>query len=158
MTNGGKKKAVCKTARRAHSQKDNVTKVDTTDFGGDKDSFYYKFYVTWLSIGVRFIIPVLLLIIFNSLLIRQVSKNLELKLKWVFLVDSLPYYLTLLNFLLFWLQVRKTRMALSGLTGFATQKTDIRLAIMTIVVVAIFIIGHVIRSIVWILVYFKVCI
>ena len=65
-----------------------MTEADTTDFAGDKDSFYYKFYVTWLSIGVRFIIPVLVLIIFNSLLIRQVSKNLELKLKWGFLADS----------------------------------------------------------------------
>ena len=42
----------------------------------------------------------------------------------------------------FWLQVRKTRLALSGLTGFETQKTDVRLAVMTIVIVSIFIIGE----------------
>ena len=55
--------------------KDNVTEAVITDFARDEHSFYYKFYVTWLSIGVRFLIPVLLLIIFNSLLIRQVSTN-----------------------------------------------------------------------------------
>ena len=33
-------------------------------------------------------------------------------------------------------------MALSGLTGFETQKTDVRLAVMTIVIVFIFIIGE----------------
>ena len=55
--------------------KDNVTEAVITDFARNEDSFYYKFYVTWLSIGVRFLIPVLLLIIFNSLLIRQVSTN-----------------------------------------------------------------------------------
>ena len=45
---------------------------------------------------------------------------------------------------------------MAGLTGYTTQKTDVRLAIMTTVIVAIFIIGHIIRSIVWILVYFKI--
>ena len=39
-------------------------------------------------------------------------------------------------------------MALAGLTGFETQKTDVRLAVMTIVIVSIFIIGE---SIIYIL-------
>ena len=33
-------------------------------------------------------------------------------------------------------------MALAGLTGFETQKTDVRLAVMTTVIVSIFIIGE----------------
>ena len=36
------------------------------------DSFYYRFYVIWLTFGIQFFLPLLCLITFNTLLIRQV--------------------------------------------------------------------------------------
>ena len=55
------------------------------------------------------------------------------------------------------LQDRKTTLALSGHAGFLTQRTEIRSAQMTMVVVFVFTICHITRNIFWILVYFRIC-